>query len=70
MEIYSPRKNYNFSAVKNELKERNEVLEKAGKIPIIKAGSGIEVKEKPVEVMRRKLFERVRVFFDYQDVVT
>lgn len=68
MEIYSPRKNYNFSIIKNELKKMNSSSEAKVKIPLGKTETGEEENEKPVEVMRKKLFERLKLFFDYQDV--
>jgi hypothetical protein len=67
MEIYSPRKNYNALFIMNELKpERVELnLNNSGRI--IKAGSGVQRRDKTVDLMRRKLVDRIKVFFDDED---
>jgi hypothetical protein len=67
MEIYSPRKNYNALFIKNELKPERVELNINSTGRIIKAGSGVQRKDKAVDIMRRKLVDRIKVFFDDED---
>lgn len=68
MEMYSPRKNYNFSNIKNELKSGRK------QITIITESENVIVPENEVErrnnslaFMRRKLKERIRIFFEDEE---